>query len=303
MVLGQQEPQFQQGLSNYDGSSVLFLAYKCKELNPSAWAECKHPYCVMVRNNLAHMRTCYAGTGECKRCQLFDAQMYRHAEACTFLVCPVDMCRNIKQQLQQEFGSLPYDHNNPFVPHPLQRRNSFGASDQYYGSTGHQSGLFLSFSQIESGNFSEDSPVSRYIGARADEIVSKLDREEPLLAPEVPNAAPPTSLGRPGSLRATCTPNEDYQILNVLSPIAERSEDLSPSFGIPHLLGGHQSMQSLSLMSSYEQDGINKPASRMAPSMGGPNSLVVEEDDQTVFPEQQVMHQFRNVSLGSLKGQ
>lgn len=75
---------------------------------------------------------------------------------------------------------------------------------------------------------------------------------------------------------------------NTLSPIAERSEDLSPPFGGPvHLLGGQQS---LSLMSSYEQDGI-KYASRT-----GPNSLLVE-DDEPKFAEQKVMHKFRSVSL------
>jgi hypothetical protein len=282
MLLGQQQEDLQSPFS-YDASSLLFLAYKCKELNPMAWNDCKHPYCVMVRGNLAHMRQCYAGVGDCKRCQKFDEQIFKHAGGCTLTNCPVDMCRNTKQQLQLELASLPYDHNNPLMPHPLQRRNSVGGSDQYYGSA-LQSGLF-SFSQYESLNISEDSPVARYIEARAEEIVKKLEQEEPLLPSETPNAVPPTSLavpptslGRPSSLlRSNTAPIEDYQV-NMLSPIAE-----SPPFGPPHLMGGDKS---LSLMSSYEQDGLSK----------APNSLAVEGKVDMEYPDQQVMHKFRDVS-------
>lgn len=76
-------------------------------------------------------------------------------------------------------------------------------------------------------------------------------------------------------------------MVGVLSPIAERSED-SPSFGGVRLLVG---TQSLSLMSSYEPDGI-----RQGSKTAGLNSLGGQNDNLTVYPDQRILHQFRTVS-------
>lgn len=292
---------------NCDSSSVLFLAFKCKELNQLAWKDCKHPYCVQVRNNLNHMKTCFnSHSGNCKRCQQFENQMYRHAETCNDNLCPIEMCHSIKHQLQHDFGYLPYDQSHtssmPAQHHQLARRSSFGGTDQYYSMSEHSSTLY---SLSQSSIAQEDTPTSRYIGARADEIVTKLDQEEPLLPSPPPtptceqsmnaNSTPPASLGRPGSLRTGgAAPNEEtlYQPISMLSPIVERSED-SPSFPTaPQLWGG---MHSMSLM-SYELDGVIGQGSKTIPSMGL-NSLGGQDDNMTEYPEQQVLHKLRDVSI------
>ena len=224
--------------------------------------------------------------------------MYRHAESCTEDFCPVEMCKGIKQQLRHEYGYLPYNHNNPLLPRHLQRRNSLGS--YYYGGDGYSSFL-LSLNQLESGYFPEDSPTARFIGKRADEIIDRLDREEPLLPPEVTASAPPTSTGRPSSLISSfISQNEEipYQmaggIQGMLSPIAERSEEIqSPSSAI-----GHHSLLSQqthpSLMSS-SLDGITDAASKATP-LPGLNSLLCKGDIETKFPRQEVLHKFRTVS-------
>lgn len=311
----QQQQQQHEANLKQDSFSILFLAFKCRDSDEMAWMECRHPYCVQVRSNWAHMRSCFSGhTGECKRCLQFEDQIYRHAESCTDGSCPVTMCNTYKQRLQQQFGYLPYDQaHHPLTgpapqqhPHPtLQRRSSYSGMEQYYSNQ--QASMLYSLSQFESAG-QQDTATSRYIGARADEIVEKLDREEPLLPqqqqqPEPPlnaNSLPPSSLGRPGSLRNSAAPppaSEDphYQPITMLSPIVERSEESPISLSAPpHLWGGD--MQSLSLMSS-DMDGVVRQGSRTAPSMGGLNSLCAEEDEElSMYPEQKVLYKFRDVS-------
>ena len=161
----------------------------------------------------------------------------------------------------------------------LHRRNSFGGNVY---SISH-SDMLHSLSQFETGHIPDDSPTARFIEAKAAEIVQQLDQEEPLLSVDPPISAPPTSLGRPSSLRPA---NEDpsYQTgvsQGVLSPIVERSEDISSpaSAGLQSYIGHSFPSQttSLSLMSSYEQDGIVKP---------------VEAD----YPDQKILCKFRTVS-------
>ena len=300
MMLEQQQINF-----TCDSSSILFLAFKCKELNQSAWQTCKHPYCVHVRNNLAHESTCFNGrSGSCKRCFQFHNELYRHAELCTDTMCPVEMCHSYKQLLHSVLGNMAYQPQGPgslqgALQHPqLARRSSFSGLEQQY-SMGDSSDMYYS---LNHSTITEDTPTSLYIGARADEIVNKLDQEIPLIIPETPvnsnsNSLPPASLGRPGSLKTTgvATSSEGeatlYQPLSMLSPIVEGSEDF-PSFpGGPQLWGG---VQPLSLMSSCEADGVMGQGSKTMPSMSL-NSLGGEDDNLTVYPEQRVLHKLREV--------
>lgn len=308
---------------------------------PPAPSQVPHFSPAQVRDNLSHVRSCFSGrSGSCQRCHKFQDQLHRHAETCSQPLCPVEGCHSIKQQLQYQFGHTPYHahhhHHHPSLnvgggldhqghapssttssqhPRQLVRRSSFGGVDQYYYE--HASMLYTSLSQYETSMLQEDSPTSRFIEARADEIVSKLDKEEPLLPPASQptsnsehqptslnaNALPPASLGgRPASLRTAALGavpggGEDvpYQPTTMLSPIVERSED-SPSFPTaPQLWGA--STQPMSLMSSYELDGVIGQASKTMPSLGM-NSLGGQDDNLTEYPEQVIKHRLRDVSGG-----
>ena len=144
-----------------------------------------------------------------------------------------------------------------------------GSFDQNHRS-GFQSGLF-SMSQYKS----EGIPAAHYLEAQAEEIMDKLDKEEPLLPSEFSNAPPTTPTTAPPMGQLSSVPN----MLLPESPPFENLDFFS-------------SDKSLSLVSSYE-NGLNKQISRGTEE---PNSLAVEGKVETEYPEQQITHEFRVVS-------
>ena len=155
--------------------------------------------------------------------------------------------------------------------------------------------------------------------AKAEEIVNRLDREEPLLSEsstssmpqkyQIPSHSFPTHPVGPMSLPSDPTPYHTQMggSQNMLSPIAEQpgTEDVSPSSTVPPLSHHGSQPQFLSLgsgFSSYEMDGPGHT------SMGGgdamsvpPQSLKLGAEKAQVpecpmFPKQTLLHRLNSVS-------
>ncbi len=197
-----------------------------------------------------------------------------------------------------------------------QGRNSLGSSLLYDNEDDH---IRHSLSQFECGNLPEDSPTARFIGTRADEIVKKLDMEEPLLPPPPPPPLPSsklisavhatTSVGRPSSLGASLASCEDIPCptgggaQGMLSPIAEKSEDVSsPSSAGPRSLVGRSLPSQQAGFSSYKQDspfvgaggvGVNSNSSLGVVTMERGEE---KENIESEYPQQEVLCKFRTVS-------
>ena len=309
-----------------------------------SWACCQHPYCVFIRQMSQHFNAYHNSHNHtCERCSNFTEMLNKHISSCTKPHCPIQMCRSTRQQQQMyllptstaaqfQFGS----HSAPVVekdsPRPGQavasmsnkpappllrmvgRSSSFNAADM-------DSDESLSLMISSKGVVPLISSLNRAnLRARAEEIVNRLDREEPLLTqqnqqhlpPVPPNSLPthPAHHGGPMSLPSNdSTSSYHPQMMGggqqiMLSPIAEMpgNEDVSPSYSVPPLSHHGSQPQFSSLGSGYSSAELDGPGQN---SMGGaPQSLKIgsekmQETGQqlTKYPKQTLLHRLEPVSV------
>ena len=298
----------------------LLLAYECRQSNMGGWTGCRHPYCVYIRIMSQHYnshRNSHNHT--CEKCSNFVDMMNKHMSSCTKTHCPIQLCRNSRQQYHPMAMQFHFSNSST----QLVEKDSPQSSSHSMRSRPHVLGRSSSSADIEEST--SYSSVLSSIGAapvisglaraslraKAEEIVNRLDREEPLfsessasassglLTQQIPHSLP-TNFG-PMSLPTDSAPFQPQvgQGQIMLSPIAEQpgTEDASPSSNVPQLLhhGSNPQFPSFgSGFSSYEMDGPGHTS--MDRATVPPQSLKLEPNEQHNFPKQQVLHQLKPVS-------
>ena len=149
--------------------------------------------------------------------------MLTHSKACTNQSCPVAMCSETKNLIQaqkdqirkgslvrsQSFHERTPVSENTGLPYYLANLHIYNSNDfslRGYSSLGEP----------------PDSVTMEVIQAKAQEIVDRLDKEEPLL-----NNNPAPVSERPGSLMQEDLRGNQGSGGSMLSPIVEMREDLS----------------------------------------------------------------------------
>lgn len=259
----------------------------------------------------------------CEKCSNFVDMLNKHIGSCSNAHCPIQMCRNARNQYpttlaQFQFGSnrstpvgngisrqSASSHGKPQGLQMLGRSSSFCAEDTDVNSS--RSSVLSS-----RGVAPVISDLARAsLRARAEEIVNRLDREEPFFSAPLGMLIPSVSGAHHGpmSLPSDSTPYQiGVQQQIVLSPIAEQpsTEDISPSFSSMPPLSHHGSQpQFSSLGSGYSSCDMDGPGhTSMDRASAPPQSIKlgserVQEPQEQVpisYPKQKVLHQLNTVS-------
>ena len=258
----------------------------------------------------------------CEKCSNWADMLTRHMNACTDAHCPIQMCRNSRNHHQtstaaqfQFGGSKQQSVDNSSgrsTRHSLQnlgRSSSFTAADVDDNTS--MSSLLSS-----RGVGSVFSSLARAsLRAKAEEIVNRLEQEEPFSSDLVSSASrnqpiPPHSLPtHPGDDSAHYHTQIGVQQQMMLSPIAEQpgTEDVSPGYSSIHPSLSHTGSQpqfpSLgSGFSSYEMDGPGHTsiggASVPSQSMKlGVEKSQEDEEPHVVYPKQKLLQRLNPVSV------
>ncbi len=136
-----------------------------------------------------------------------------HSMTCTNLECPVVMCNEAKNLFQAQKEEEVGENS---LRRSLQRSQSFTQRTPVTEYAGLEF-LLSNYSQYgdDMGSYSSLGATREMIHAKAQEIVDRLDQEEPLLANDRPRSLPHDDIHDRGTVG------------NALSPIVEAREDLS----------------------------------------------------------------------------
>ena len=206
-------------------NDLLLLAYECRQANLGGWSVCLHPYCTFIRQMSHHFNIYHNNHNHtCERCSNFAEMLNQHISSCTNPHCSVPMCRTTRQQQQLylststtaqfQFGgnhSAPVDEkDSPLRPgqaaavisgrspglRMIGRSSSFSSADRQ----GQESNGPMSLSSLinSKGVAPLISPLTQAkmranLRAKAEEILNRLDQEEPLI-PNVESMHPSTTL-------------------------------------------------------------------------------------------------------------
>ena len=239
---------------NQFDNDILLLAFKCRG-SCSDWNKCTHPYCFIVRRQWHRYRKCCNNLlHTCSECSKFLGLVRDHALKCKDQACPVVMCSETKRlrlslqnQLREDktmTNSTSRQRKGGIVRSrsftertPTSELQSLPAFPSSYAPASYNPDDFSVRGYLTQVGLS-NAPASLtmdMIQAKAEEIVARLDEEEPLLQQnDLPSGPSSLPNERPKSLSASMIKPDNFPYHggvggNALSPIVEGREDMSPS--------------------------------------------------------------------------
>ena len=170
----------------------LLLAFCCRQEREAQWGSCSHFHCQTTRMQWEHFKSCQPANSaahSCAKCTLFQKSVLSHAMKCANGDggCPVPMCSDAKRKLQQYSSSVTRSSSSSDLvcyppPTPRQRVGSVGSSSfmRQGSTTSGPSYIAARNALTAAGIGSLPSSLVLDLKTKAEEIVSKLEQEEPL---------------------------------------------------------------------------------------------------------------------------
>lgn len=299
---------------------LLLLAYECRQTNTGAWSHCQHPYCVFIRLMSQHFNSYRDSHNHtCEKCSNFVDMLNKHIGSCSDAHCPIQMCRSARNQYPTTLAQFQFGGHLTPVGDGVSRSSSSDGKPQGLHIIGRSSSFGAADTNVKRSFFSSRgaapviSDLTRAaLRERAEQIVDRLDQEEPLLsAPSsgvLISGVSGTHHG-PISLPSDSAPYQiGVQQQIMLSPIAEQpgTEDVSPSFASMPPFSHHGSQpQFSSLGSGYSSCDMDGPghtsmdrasAPPQSINLGSESTQEPQEQVPVAYPKQKVLHCLNTVS-------